>query len=191
MDLYNHYRGLERRCKTCLKQKKRSYWPRYIKNLKLFTLLTELQSLAKRMRNSKASNESERVPGVWLEPFAQKVSPDFDQAHPFKQCAHGSDPHMNSPFTKLSLALHSSNNSSPGLDQIRDKLLRNLPVMARKRLLRLFNIMFMFMFMFICLSMDNNALSNHFSNVLQWVLYNPKMNQLLPHRQGHTRINKC
>ena len=143
MDLYIYYRGLERRCKNLLKAKKRSYWPRYVKHLKLSTSLMELQSMVKRMRNSKATNESERVSGAWLEPFAQKVCPDFAQVPPFQQSAHGSDPQMDSPFTmvELSLALYSSNNSSPGLDQIRNKLLHNLPDLARKRLLKLFNIM--------------------------------------------------
>lgn len=48
---------------------------------------------------------------------------------------------MDVPFTmvELSLALLSSKNSSPGLDQVRCKLLRNLPDLGWKRLLRIFN----------------------------------------------------
>jgi len=103
--------------------------------------MRELWTTAKRMRNSTITNESEKFDGSWLGPFAQKICPDFAPPSEFSQTSPGSHPELDTLFTmnEFKLALNKIHNTSPGLDHIKGKLLKNLPDFAKEQLLELFN----------------------------------------------------
>uniref|UniRef100_A0A2M4BAB0 Putative i-11 aae n=3 Tax=Anopheles marajoara TaxID=58244 RepID=A0A2M4BAB0_9DIPT len=144
-DLYDLYKLLEKKCKNFLKAKKKSFWRKFVQNLPPTTALHSLWSMEKRMHFGIQPNESEHFSFDWIELFAQKVCPPFAPCKKFSQVLSG-DHELDAPFTmtELSLALLSGNNSAPGRDQIRNKLLQNLPDPGKRRLLRLFNDMLEF-----------------------------------------------
>lgn len=141
IDLFVKYAELEKKLGSLTKGKKRGYWRRFVNGLSKDTSMNVLWSTARKMRNHVPSNESEQFSDSWVFKFAKKICPD---SVPMEKMYHGSQVHeCESPFTmvELSLALLSCNNTAPGMDGIKFNLLKNLPDIAKKRLLNLFNLL--------------------------------------------------
>lgn len=140
-ELYQEYAKLERKLKNLLKAKKRSYWRHFIEGLSRETSMTVLWRVARNMRNRSSTNESDEYSNRWIFNFAKKVCPDSVPAEPPFWETPLRDGSLDRPFSMLefSIALLSSNNSAPGRDMIKFNLLKNLPDIAKRRLLDLFN----------------------------------------------------
>ncbi|XP_038106909.1 uncharacterized protein LOC119766433 [Culex quinquefasciatus] len=91
------------------------------------------------MRRGSVPNESVEKSDKWILDFAKKVCPDSVPTQPSFDVVDGSD--SNPPFSmaELSIALLTGNNTAPGPDKIKFSLLKNLPDVAKQRLLKLFN----------------------------------------------------
>uniref|UniRef100_A0AAG5DGL5 Reverse transcriptase domain-containing protein n=1 Tax=Anopheles atroparvus TaxID=41427 RepID=A0AAG5DGL5_ANOAO len=142
--LYEKYKALERKCKNLCKAKKRGHWRTYVNSLDPATSLSSLWKKAKSMRAYYPANESESHTADWLKPFARKICPDFAPERNFEQTVAGGNHSLDKSFTmvEFSLALMSSKNSAPGRDNIKIKLIQNLPDLAKKRLLHVLNNLF-------------------------------------------------
>lgn len=92
------------------------------------------------MRRDSIPNESVEKSDKWILDFAKKVCPDSVPTQPNYSVVEGSE--SNPPFSMMefSIALLSCNNTAPGPDKIKFSLLKNLPDVAKRRLLTLFNI---------------------------------------------------
>ncbi|XP_058821163.1 probable RNA-directed DNA polymerase from transposon X-element isoform X1 [Topomyia yanbarensis] len=93
------------------------------------------------MRNRNVTNESEDFSNRWIFNFAKKICPDSAPAQKIIRDAPTSNDFIDSPLTMMefSIALLSCNNNAPGLDRIKFNLVKNLPDLAKRRLLNLFN----------------------------------------------------
>ena len=135
------YMKLESMFKNLIKAKKRGYWRRFVNELSRETSMNTLWNTARRMRNRVVANENEEYSNQWILNFAKKVCPDTVPAQKINRDNFSEQSVMELPFsiTELSIALLSSNNNAPGLDKIKFYLLKNLPDIAKKMLLDLYN----------------------------------------------------
>ena len=136
---YQKYQALQRRWKNVTKRKKRKYWRQFVVGLPVETSMSTLWRVARSMRNGSCPNEAVEKSDKWIFDFAKKVCPDSVPTQPSFCVVDGSD--SNPPFSiiELSIALLSCNNTAPGPDRIKFSLLKNLPDVAKRRLLTLFN----------------------------------------------------
>lgn len=146
IELYDQYVELEGRLRNLIQAKKRGYWRKFVNDLTPDTSMNVLWSTARKMRNHTPSNENEKYSDSWILEFAKKVCPDSVPTEQLYREASSERSPIESPFTmtEFSLALLSCNNTAPGIDGIKFKLLKNLPDIAKRRLLNLFNNIFEF-----------------------------------------------
>jgi ribonuclease HI len=138
---FKSYLELENEFKSLIKAKKRGYWRHFVEGLSRETPMTTLWNTARRMRNRQSNNESEEYSDRWILKFARKVCPDSVPAQLHcRETASAVDENSQAfSMAEFSIALLSSGNSAPGDDGIKFNLLKNLPDVAKRRMLNLFN----------------------------------------------------
>lgn len=137
------YAALDVKFRDLIASKKRGYWRTFVDGLSRETSMRTLWNTARRMRNRAPTNSSDEYSDRWLFDFAKKVCPATAPARKKYRAVtpRNRSNDLETPFTmvELSLALLSCNNTAAGMDGIKFNLLKNLPDVAKRRLLNLFN----------------------------------------------------
>lgn len=138
------YQRVEAESKRLFKVKKRGYWKQLVESFDKDTALGSLWSIAKKMRNSNTIRENvDSYSEEWVEQFSRKICPQFvcnqPNALPVDVENGNSDLTKDFSLEELESALCQAENNAPGMDGIKFALLKNLPLTAKKLLLKLYN----------------------------------------------------
>jgi Endonuclease-reverse transcriptase/Reverse transcriptase (RNA-dependent DNA polymerase) len=142
LENYQLYMGQQRDFQNLCRQKKSESWRLYCSTLNFQTRLSDVWRMAKRFRNPRTSSGGAGSCGVWMNTFVNKITP------PFVPCKFEIQDQSSERFpwlaqkieiSELNAALDLCNNTSPGEDGIKFKLLKNMPEQAKLFLLQIFN----------------------------------------------------
>lgn len=130
--------------KKLVKTRKTESWRNFCSSLTMNSPMATMWNMGKRYRGLSTSN-SPAISVQWISDFCSNVAPPTAAGKPYSAYVPEVNTHpMCSPFTadELELSLKNCNNSSPGLDGISFDIIKNLPFIAKERLIALFNEIF-------------------------------------------------
>lgn len=140
---YLAYRNAEAVFKRARRNSKRESWRNFCSSLNRNTSLSSLYAVAKRYRGVSTSTRSTISSTAWLDAFSCKLAPCTVPVAPRSVPRRNNErtAEICMPFAMLELeaALSTTNDSGAGLDEIPFAMLRELPMIAKEHLLRLFN----------------------------------------------------